>query len=58
MRIEILNPIEHDGRRFERGMVDLPDELARTFLKIKHAACPAKVEESKVEKSKTSVKKL
>ena len=38
MKIEILNPIEHDGKRFERGVVELADELAKIFLKFKHAA--------------------
>ena len=38
MKIEILNPIEHDGKRFERGVVELSDELAKIFLKFKHAA--------------------
>ena len=38
MKIEILNPIEHDGQRFERGVVELADELAKIFLKFKHAA--------------------
>ena len=38
MKIEILNPIEHDGKRFERGVVELADELAKAFLKFKHAA--------------------
>ena len=38
MKIEILNPIEHDGKRFERGVVELTDELAKIFLKFKHAA--------------------
>jgi hypothetical protein len=58
VKIEILNPIEHDGRRFERGIVDLPEDVAKMFLKFKHAAHPAAVEESKVEKSKSSVKKV
>ena len=38
MKIEILNPIEHDGKRFERGMVELADELAKIFLKFRYAA--------------------
>jgi hypothetical protein len=38
MKIEILNPIEHDGKRFERGVMELADELAKIFLKFKHAA--------------------
>jgi len=38
MKIEILNPIEHDGKRFERGIVELAEELAKIFLKYKHAA--------------------
>ena len=38
MKIEILNPIEHDGKRFERGVVELAEELAKIFLKYKHAA--------------------
>ena len=38
MKIEILNPIEHDGKRFERGVVELADELAKIFLKFKWAA--------------------
>ena len=38
MKIEILNPIEHDGKRFERGVVELTDALATIFLKFKHAA--------------------
>jgi len=38
MKIEITNPIEHDGKRFERGVVELADELAKIFLKFKHAA--------------------
>jgi hypothetical protein len=38
MKIEILNPIEHDGKRFERGVVELSDELAKIFLQFKHAA--------------------
>ena len=38
MKIEILNPIEHDGKLFERGVVELADELAKIFLKFKHAA--------------------
>jgi len=38
MKIEILNPIEHDGKRFERGMVELGEELSKIFLKFKHAA--------------------
>ncbi len=38
MKIEILNPIEHDGKRFERGVVELADELGKIFLKFKHAA--------------------
>jgi hypothetical protein len=38
MKIEILNPIEHDGKRFERGVVELSDELAKIFLKFKYAA--------------------
>jgi hypothetical protein len=38
MKIEILNPIEHDGKRFERGVVELAEELAKVFLKFKHAA--------------------
>jgi len=41
MKIEILNPIEHDGKRFERGVVELAEELAKIFLKFKHAARPA-----------------
>jgi len=38
MKIEILNPIEHDGKRFERGIVELGEELAKIFLKYKYAA--------------------
>ena len=38
MKIEILNPIEHDGKRFERGTLELAEELAGIFLKYKHAA--------------------
>jgi hypothetical protein len=38
MKIEILNPIEHDGKRFERGLVELGEELSKIFLKFKHAA--------------------
>lgn len=38
MKIEILNPIEHDGKRFERGVVELAEELGKVFLKFKHAA--------------------
>ena len=33
MKIEILNPIEHDGKRFERGVVELADELAAMVSK-------------------------
>jgi hypothetical protein len=43
MRIEILHPIEHDGKRFERGMVELVDELAKLFLSFKNAAAPGGV---------------
>ena len=38
MKIELLNPIEHDGKRFERGVVELDEELAKIFLKFKYAA--------------------
>jgi len=38
MKIEILNPIEHDGKRFERGVVELADKLGKIFLKFKYAA--------------------
>jgi hypothetical protein len=38
MKIEILNPIEHDGKLFERGVAELADEMAKIFLKFKHAA--------------------
>ena len=41
MKVEILHPIEHDGKRFERGVVELAEELAEIFLKFKHAARPA-----------------
>jgi len=41
MKIQILNPIEHDGKRFERGVMELADELAKIFLNFKHAARPA-----------------
>jgi len=48
MKIEILNPIEHDAKRFERGVVELTDELAKTFLKFTYAArtVPGAVEPS------------
>jgi len=38
VKIEILNPIEHDGKRFERGIIELGEELAKIFLKFKYAA--------------------
>ena len=38
MKNEILNPIEHDGKRFERGVVVLDEELAKIFVKFKYAA--------------------
>ena len=41
MKVEILHPIEHDGKRFERGVVELAEDLAKIFLKFKHAARPA-----------------
>jgi hypothetical protein len=43
MKIEILHPIEHDGKRFERGVVELADELAKLFLSFKNAAAPGGV---------------
>jgi hypothetical protein len=43
MKIEILHPIEHDGKRFERGVVELVDELAKLFLSFKNAAAPGGV---------------
>ena len=43
MKIEILHPIEHDGKRFERGVVELIDELAKLFLSFKNAAAPGGV---------------
>jgi len=38
MKIDILNPIEHDGKRFERGVAEVSGELAKIFLQFKHAA--------------------
>ena len=43
MKIEILHPIEHDGKRFERGVVELVDELAKLFISFKNAAAPGGV---------------
>jgi hypothetical protein len=40
MKIEILHPISHDQKLYERGVVDLPDNLAKIFLTYKHAARP------------------
>ena len=43
MKVEILHPIEHDGKRFERGVVELVDELAKLFLSFKNSAAPGGV---------------
>jgi hypothetical protein len=43
MRIEILHPIEHDGKRVERGVVEFVDELAKLFLSFKNTAAPGGV---------------
>jgi len=43
MKIEILHPIEHDGKRFERGVVEVGEEIGKLFVALKNAAAPGGV---------------
>ena len=38
MKVEIVHPVDHDGKVYERGVHELPDHLGNTFLRYPWAA--------------------
>ncbi len=40
MKIELLHSITHDGKEYLPGVHELPDDLAKVFLKYPWAAEP------------------
>jgi hypothetical protein len=38
MKVEIVHPVDHDGKVYDRGVHELPDDLGKTLLSYPWAA--------------------